>query len=151
MSASRKDSPPLHNQPILPRHNLARDDALAPRRQPPPSRPKRLVQYTPVLDLRQVQYPVGLDFYILVHGRCEQRFGLLGREGYAAETVVRARPVDGGHAVDFGGRVGEAVCEGAFGAGVVGGGVGRVVAVGWDGGVGGGEGGCYGALGGCCC
>lgn len=44
-----------------------------------------------------------------MHGGCEQCFGLLGREGYAAQSVVRARPVDGWYAFDGGRRVGETV------------------------------------------
>lgn len=42
--------PSLHNERIFPRHRLLRHYRLPPRREPPSSRPKRLVQYPPILD-----------------------------------------------------------------------------------------------------
>ena len=41
---------------------------------------------------------------------------MLGGEGYAAESVVRARPVDGGDAFEFGWCVAEAIGERALAA-----------------------------------
>lgn len=78
----------------------------------------------------------------------EENLALLRGEGHATEAVVGACPVDCGDAGDFGGRVVEAVGEGALGLGGRGEGVGRGGAGRGDGGLFGGEGGGDGALGG---
>ena len=101
--------PPLHNQPIFPSNNLPGNNTLPPRRKAPTPRSKRLIQYPPVLNLRQIQQPIWLNFYIVLLNWRKQDLRLLGCEGYAAQAVVRARPVDGGDALDGGRLVVEAV------------------------------------------
>ena len=54
--------PSVTNERILPRHSLGRHDALAARNKPPPAGPERAVQDPPILDFRQVDNAVRLDF-----------------------------------------------------------------------------------------
>lgn len=91
---TKGNSPPVHDQRVLPRHQLLVDRQLAARRQPPGPRPECRVQDAPVLDLGQVDDAVGLDLDVLgVHGRLQRR-RRLRRERRRAQPVVRLRPVD---------------------------------------------------------
>jgi hypothetical protein len=53
--------PSTTHKTVFSRHQLAGHDGLASRRQAPASGAEGLVQYAPVLDLRQVEDSVGLD------------------------------------------------------------------------------------------
>jgi len=114
--------PPITNKSILPRHRLGRDDALAPRHEPPPSRSERPVQDAPVLDLGQVDDAVGLDLDVLGVRRRQQDVRHLLGERLHREPVVGARPVDLllGADVELERAVGEARLLDVVGRGVVG-------------------------------
>lgn len=86
--------PSIADQSVLPRYRLRRHDALAPRNQPPSSRPKRPVQDPSVLDLRQVHDPVRLDLHVVRVRRRQQDVRYLLRERLRADAVEGPRPVD---------------------------------------------------------
>ena len=65
--------PAQHDQGVLPRHSFRRDDRLSPRREPPTTRPKRLVQDPPVLDFREVDDAVVLHLHVGRVDGCEER------------------------------------------------------------------------------
>lgn len=84
----RVSLPSTTNKTILPRHQLARHNSLSSRRKTPASRPKRLVQYAPVLDLGQVEDSIGLDLDVVGVQLGLQDGALLGGERRAGEAVV---------------------------------------------------------------
>ena len=106
----RVSLPSTTNKTIFPRHQFARHNRLSSRRKTPASRPERLVQYAPVLDLGQVEDSIGLDLNVVGVQLGLEDGALLGGERRTGETVVRARPVDLSLVfVEGGRRVDEAV------------------------------------------
>lgn len=86
--------PPQSDKSIFSSNGLCRNNRLPSWRQSPAARAKRLIQYSPILDLGQVDYAVGLDLDFVRMYRGQQSFGSFGRECLGGETMERARPVD---------------------------------------------------------
>lgn len=104
--------PSMRHERILPRNALPRNNRLPPRRQTPPTRPKRAVQDPPILYLRQVQDAIGLAFDVFGRDGREEHVGGFFGEGFGAEAVEGARPVYlAGAFVEDEGLVGEAGCQ----------------------------------------
>lgn len=88
------NSPSTAHERIFPRDQRLRDDRLTPRRQTPPSRTERFVQYPSILDLREVHDAVGLDLDVVVAQILEEDGVRFIAERSGGETVEGARPVD---------------------------------------------------------
>jgi hypothetical protein len=93
-SIRRLSLPSTTNKTIFPCHQLARHNSLSSRCKTPASRPERLVQYAPVLDLGQVEDSIGLDLDVVGVQLGLEDGALLGGEGRAGEAVVRSGPID---------------------------------------------------------
>lgn len=65
------DIPSVRNERILSCNALPRNNCLSPWRQSPTARPKRLIQYPPVLDLWEIDYAIRLALHVVEGNRRE--------------------------------------------------------------------------------
>ena len=130
------DIPSASYKPVFPRDQLSRHDRLPSRRESPSTWPKRTIQDSSVLDLGQINNPIGLDLDIIERYLLLQDRSLFGGERRGGEALEGARPVhficrlrveglglvEGAQGVGFGGG-GELVVDlfGGLGGGGLGG------------------------------
>lgn len=88
-------SPSVGNQCVIPIHEPILNVQVSSRRQAPASRTKSRIQYSPVLDLGQVEDAIGLDLDIVGVERLLQNRGDLRTKVGGTQTVERRRPVNG--------------------------------------------------------
>lgn len=87
--------PSINNESIFPRDNRTAHHSLALGNETPSHWPKRLIQFPPILDLREIENPIRLDFNIShVEGRHEV-LELLLRDGLGRNAVETVCPVRG--------------------------------------------------------